>query len=202
MERFGAVHLNRVARYNDRGTVTKLLDLTDRSKIWQHPWQLSHRVHLHDALKRAATSEDGIGKPAILYTSSRVTNVDTEKAIVTLKNGELIKADLVIGADGVYSKMRSFVSGRDSEIFGSGKAAFRFLVEREKALKNPETASIVKQNGEMGVWHGSDRRVVMYPCDSNKLLNFACIHPDTESRGDAEGKIMLNLSRTESYLPA
>jgi hypothetical protein len=31
------------------------------------------------------------------------------------------------------------------------------------------------------IWYGSDRRIVMYPCNNNELLNFVCIHPDTES---------------------
>lgn len=31
------------------------------------------------------------------------------------------------------------------------------------------------------MWFGSDRRVVLYPCNDNELLNFVCIHPDTES---------------------
>lgn len=190
MERFGAVYLNHVTRYNDIGAKTKVTNISETSKLWQHPWQLSHRVHLHDALKQAAICEHGTGKPAILHTSSRVTNVDTERATITLEDGQTIKADVVLGADGVYSKMRTFVSGGESQIFGSGKAAFRFLVAREKALSNPETAKFVELDGEMAVWYGSDRRVVMYPCDSNRLLNFACIHPDIESQGGADGKVL------------
>lgn len=192
METFGAVYLNHVTRYNDEGVRTKVMNLAESNKLWQHPWQLSHRVHLHDALKQAAISDHGIGKPAALHTSSRVVNVDTENATISLESGRMIKADLVLGADGVYSKMRSIVSGRESQVYGSGKAAFRFLVARSKALKNPETAKLVELDGEMAVWHGSDRRVVMYPCDSNRLLNFACIHPDTESQGGVDGEPELN----------
>jgi hypothetical protein len=46
----------------------------------------------------------------------------------------------------------------------------------------------------MAVWHGSDRRVVMYACDSNRLLNLACIHPDTESQGGTDGKAQPNIT--------
>jgi 2-polyprenyl-6-methoxyphenol hydroxylase-like FAD-dependent oxidoreductase len=199
METYGAVFLNHITRYNDEGVKTKVMHLAESNKLWQHPWQLSHRVHLHEALKQAAISKHGVGKPAVLHTSSRVTNVDTENAIITLENGKTIKADAVLGADGVYSKMRSFVSG-ESQIYGSGKAAFRFLVAREKALENPETTKLVELDGEMAVWYGSDRRVVMYPCDHNRLLNFACIHPDTESQGGADGKLQFYLGRRGSCL--
>lgn len=187
-ETFGGVYLTHVTRYDDKGTRTKVLNLTESNELWQHPWQLVHRVRLHEELKRVAVSEDGARKPAALHTSSKVTDVATDTGILTLENGTTIKADVVLGADGVYSKTRSFVSGRESDIFGSGKAAFRFLVVREKVLANPETADLVELDGEMAVWYGWDRRVVMYPCDSNKLLNFACIHPDTESQGGADGE--------------
>jgi hypothetical protein len=34
------------------------------------------------------------------------------------------------------------------------------------------------------IWYGQDRRVIMYPCDANKQLNFVCIHPREESDVD------------------
>jgi 2-polyprenyl-6-methoxyphenol hydroxylase-like FAD-dependent oxidoreductase len=62
---------------------------------------LSHRVHLHEALKTAATGVDGKGHPAILRTESRVADVDTSSATITLSDGQKFTGDLVIGADGV-----------------------------------------------------------------------------------------------------
>lgn len=62
---------------------------------------LSHRVALHEELKRQATSPDGAGIPAVLQTSSVVTAVDPETATVTLEDGSSFSGDLVLGADGV-----------------------------------------------------------------------------------------------------
>jgi 2-polyprenyl-6-methoxyphenol hydroxylase-like FAD-dependent oxidoreductase len=143
-ETFGGVYLTHVTRYDDKGIRTKAMNLEESNKLWQHPWQLVHRVRLYEELKRVAVSENGAGKPAVLHTSSKVTDVATDTGIITLENGTTIKADVVLGADGVYSRTRSFVSGRESEIFGSGKAAFRFLVARQKVLANPETANLVE----------------------------------------------------------
>ena len=36
------------------------------------------------------------------------------------------------------------------------------------------------------MWYSDDKRVVMYPCNDNELLNFVCIHPETESQGSSE----------------
>lgn len=76
--------------------------MKEAHSIWQHPWDLVHRVRLHEELKRKATSPDEPGKPAILKTSSRVADVDPAQGTVTLENGEVYKGDAIIGADGVH----------------------------------------------------------------------------------------------------
>jgi hypothetical protein len=41
------------------------------------------------------------------------------------------------------------------------------------------------------IWYGDDRRIVLYPCSDNQLLNFVGIHPDTEShatKNDGKGQ--------------
>ena len=195
-ERFGAVTMKRLAEYDNKGSETRKFDLREPNKIWQHPWQLVHRVRLHDKLKQIATSAEGPGTPAILHTSSKVIDVDTETATATLENGEVIKADLILGADGIYSKTRAFVSGHPSKLHGSGKAAFRFLIPRKAALADPETAKLCSQDGELAIWYGSDRRVVMYPCDGNELLNFVCIHPEGESQGGSDGMLLFKIHVT------
>jgi 2-polyprenyl-6-methoxyphenol hydroxylase-like FAD-dependent oxidoreductase len=62
---------------------------------------LSHRVQLHEELKRLATSPEGSGTPAVLKTSCIVTAVDPDTATVTLEDGSSFSGDLVLGADGV-----------------------------------------------------------------------------------------------------
>jgi 2-polyprenyl-6-methoxyphenol hydroxylase-like FAD-dependent oxidoreductase len=71
-------------------------------KIWQHPWHLVHRVHLHEELKRRATSIQDDGPPAELKTSSRVVDIDPATATAVLASGERIQGDVIIGADGVH----------------------------------------------------------------------------------------------------
>lgn len=100
-EDFGAVTMRRVKDYTSTGEVIKMMDLTEPNKMWQHPWQLSHRVRLHETLKSKATSPEGAGKPAVLKLSSRIASVDAENATVILESGESFEADVVVGADGL-----------------------------------------------------------------------------------------------------
>jgi 2-polyprenyl-6-methoxyphenol hydroxylase-like FAD-dependent oxidoreductase len=62
---------------------------------------LSHRVQLHEELKRKALSPEGDGTPAVLKTSSIVADVDPDTATVTLEDGSSFSGDVVLGADGV-----------------------------------------------------------------------------------------------------
>jgi 2-polyprenyl-6-methoxyphenol hydroxylase-like FAD-dependent oxidoreductase len=82
--------------------VLRDVDLTEPNKIWQHPWQLVHRVHLHEELKRRATSPEGEGLPVVLKTCSRVIDADASAAVAILENGERVQGDVLIGADGVH----------------------------------------------------------------------------------------------------
>lgn len=101
-EEFGAVTMSRLTEYDQSGVETRRVDLTEQNKIWQHPWMLVHRVRLHDKLKQVATGAEGQGRPAELHLSSKVVEVDTESATITLERGDKIQVDLILGADGVY----------------------------------------------------------------------------------------------------
>lgn len=138
-------------------------------------------------MKNAAISPEGRGIPAKLSTSSRVIGVDAETATVTLENGQIVQGDFVIGADGVHSVTRKGVAGRDIKPHSSGKSAFRFLISRKVAQDDPVTAKVVQAPGELIIWYGADRRVVVYPTTNNQLLNFVCIHPEAESEAGSDG---------------
>lgn len=87
-------------------------------------------------------------------------------------------------------------------MFGSGKAAFRFLLPRSVALEDPVTKPLVEQSiDSLSMWYGDDRRVVMYPCNNNDTLNFVLIHPDTESHaGPSDGQSFAPAHATQMEL--
>lgn len=51
-------------------------------------------------------------------------------------------------------------------------------------MNDPLTAQFASRDGQLIIWYGQDRRVIMYPCDSNRQLNFVCVHPKEESETD------------------
>ena len=182
----GATQAMIMTQYLPDGKEVFSLPVGKLGEMWQHKWLLAHRVHIHAELKRQATKEEGKGTPAELRTSSKVVDVDTQGR-VTLESGEVIEADVVVGADGVHSRTRVKLPGAEGiKPFGSGKSAFRFLLSRSKALADPDTKSLVEKDGHMLMIFGKDRRIVIYPTSNNELLNFACIHPTSESEAQTQ----------------
>lgn len=179
-ERFGSVVANILTEYNGNGEILRQVELHETNKLWQHPWHLAHRAHLHETLKQAAISQEGKGVPVELNTRSRITKIDEQNGILTLETGTTIQGDLIIGADGVHSLARTRISPTTTP-FSSGKSAFRFLIPRTTILSDPRTSPFITESGELKIWYEDDRRIVMYPTSHNDLLNFVCIHPSADS---------------------
>ncbi|KAJ4265119.1 hypothetical protein NW762_005365 [Fusarium torreyae] len=186
-ESFGANPVNGITEYDGFGNLKFDLDLRKPLSIWENPWMLSHRVRLHEDLKRLAISSEGPGTPATLKTSSPVIDVDPDTATVKFEDGTSVSGDLVLGADGVSSVTREIVAGPEIKPFGSGKSAFRFMVPVDTIRSNEVTKSFADREGVLTMWMGDDRRLIMYPCSDNTVMNFVAIHPSDLSAGSNKG---------------
>lgn len=95
-----------------------------------------------------------------------------------------VKADVVIGADGIHSAIRPAVAPEIEARF-SGLCAFRCLVPAEKA---PDMARRPVQT----LWLGPGHHFVHYPISGGRLVNVVAIGPAGDWRNEswtADGKI-------------
>jgi hypothetical protein len=93
-----------MSRYIERtmdGKTRVDVDLTESNAQWPHPWHLVRRASLHQELKRVAISEERSGTPVKLFPHHRVVKVDPQQG-VTLDNGNVVEADVILGADGIF----------------------------------------------------------------------------------------------------
>lgn len=90
-----------------------------------------------------------------LRLSSKVVSVDPSLPSLTLESGEVIKADLVFGADGVKSSLREVVVGGLDKPVPTGDAAYRATISTEDMIKDPDLKPLVDQCGELVAsrWH-------------------------------------------------
>ncbi|PNS17299.1 Zinc finger protein rsv2 [Sphaceloma murrayae] len=185
IEKVGANPMTGMCMYLPFGKKIMHVDMSEGNKQWHHPWHLVHRAHLHTAIREAAISKDGKGKPCDLKLSSKVVEVDTENAKVTTENGEVFQGDLVLGADGVHSVCRKYLDGGDKFTpFDCGHSAFRFLIPVKELEADPVSKEVLSPTGFLTMALAEDRRLVWYPCVNNTMMNFLLIHPSSESRSD------------------
>lgn len=60
-----------------------------------------HRVDLHRGLREVATGE-GEGKAVVIRLGKEAVGVDCERGEVSLGDGEVVRGDLVVVADGAH----------------------------------------------------------------------------------------------------
>jgi salicylate hydroxylase len=99
------------------------------------------------------------------------------------RNGEVpfkVEADILLGADGVKSKVRSAMLrhlGVQADVIDSGQAAYRILLSREQMEHDPELLELIASN-RVTRWIGSKRHVIAYPVSQKTIYNISTAQPD------------------------
>jgi salicylate hydroxylase len=133
-----------------------------------------HRADLHNALIEKALALDNVH----LHENSVVADVTFNPASVTLANGTVLGADVVIGADGIKSTIRGQLL-EDSSIkaIATGDAAYRIMLPRSVMEQDPELKQLIDEP-QATRWLGPSRHIIAYPVRNHDLYNVVLLHPD------------------------
>lgn len=148
------------------GEAWKLFDLGPLSlERYGHPYLMMHRADIHSALTDAFTST-GVDQ---LQLGKRLVDVvqRDESVHLLFEDGSERTADVLVGADGVHSVVRSRLFGGVEATF-SGCLAWRGVVPADELpsnLRNPLGTN----------WIGPRGHVIQYPLRQGKLVNFVGI---------------------------
>lgn len=96
---------------------------------------------------------------------------DADSARVRFANGEVIDADMVLGADGIHSVMREYASPGNAVVH-SGSMAYRGLIPADKAPFWPRDIS--------QIWMGHGKHFLVFPVRSGELINYVGFVPTGE----------------------
>jgi len=147
-----------------------------------------HRQDLHTYLKNIATSTEREGHPAVVRTSARVTRCDCEQGTVTLVNGETLEADLIIGADGIHSALRTFVVGKEVNSKPTGSSAYRLMlpVDVLKGRAPDFATNIGPEEPYTSMIMAHDCRLIMGPARDRQLYSVVGLVPDDRMNEDPD----------------
>lgn len=110
-------------------------------------------------------------------------SVDASVPCAHLEDGSTVGADLVIGADGIRSKIRASILGADDVMAEpSPNCAYRAIVSRELMMSDKQTAGFMTSPAA-NCWLGFGRHIMAYPIRRGTQYNIVMSHPGKASVG-------------------
>jgi salicylate hydroxylase len=131
-----------------------------------------HRADLLDVLADALPA-------GIVTLGKRCSSAATEggAAVATFTDGSQVEADVVIGADGIHSAVRTALFGPDAPRF-TGKICYRSVIPAAAVRGGRPPA-------DLGQWLGPHGTIVLYPLRGQELINVVCHYDDDSYRHES-----------------
>lgn len=120
-----------------------------------------------------------------IHAGHRLAALDDrgDDVLLTFENGEQATADVVVGADGIHSVVREYVTTPTPPV-ASGSIAYRGLVPASRLPDWPR--------GVAQLWMGDGKHFLTYPVRSGNLINYVGFVPSADGLGEswsAEGSV-------------
>lgn len=173
-----------VHRYSDGKVLAQERDFEKKiRRKYGAPFVDMHRVDLQKILFDKALS---LGVTVELDT--RVSAIESTPAgpQVLLDAGKRVSGDMVVGADGLWSKCRESMLGRTDQPLPTGDLAYRIVLDLDN-IADPELRQWVAQP-QVHFWIGPYSHAVGYSLRAGTMYNIVLLCPDDLPSG---------LSRTE-----
>jgi salicylate hydroxylase len=112
-----------------------------------------------------------------IILGSRAVEIDFEVPAIKLADGSTLTADLVIGADGLYSTCREALLGKKDPPRLTGDLAYRATVPASK-MREQECLREFIESPSINHWLGPDSHAVGYLLKGADLYNLVLACPD------------------------
>ncbi|KAJ5783263.1 hypothetical protein N7457_005037 [Penicillium paradoxum] len=158
------------------GEPVSVYDLDDYEKRWGYVYNMFHRQYMHTMLNDAALGE-GEGIPVTLKVNHRCRDIDLTTSTIVFENGQVVCHDLIIGADGIGSAVRSTIGIKPAKR-PSDQSCLHTNVKTEDAVRlglvnYSDDSALEYWGGQEGKWD----KIVLSPCNGGKLLSYYCFFP-------------------------
>ncbi|KAI5859278.1 FAD binding domain-containing protein [Durotheca rogersii] len=151
------------------GEILHNQDLLEPARKYGAPVLTLHRGDLRGLLYDGAVAE---GVDVRHGVSIDLGDIDLVNGVVKLSGqSEVLRADLIIGADGAHSVVREALAGRKDEAVPHGKVVNRILIE-EKAIAAVPSLRYLVEKPNIIVWLGPECQAVTYVLDGTFNIAF------------------------------
>ena len=158
------------------GTEHNRIDLTSKIQ-YGGDRVVYHRQDLHSVLKAAAISTSGSSPGAEIQVSSRVVSADCDAGSVKLEKGKVLEGfDLIVGADGIRSQIRTSVLGKEVEPVATGVAAYRMMIKASDIEGDSDIRKFLDPRDSCTTMvMGHECRLIMGPARNGEIYSIVAI---------------------------
>lgn len=164
-----------VHRYSD-GKILAQEDKFDQNirRKYEAPFIDMHRVDLQKIFY-----EKAIKLGVDVRLNHRILSVDDStsgRPRIVLESGQSLDCDIVVGADGLWSKCRESMLGKADAPLPTGDLAYRIVLEIDQ-IADPELKARIS-NPEVHFWIGPHAHAVGYSLRGGTMYNIVLLCPD------------------------
>ncbi|KAL6715240.1 hypothetical protein ACLMJK_007504 [Lecanora helva] len=173
-----SVHTRQITIHSWRdGKVLSNIDVVpDVEDTYKLPFLNVHRADFHTVLLEKAKS---LGVNVKL--GSTVTKIDFLAPAIELLNGEVCKADFILGGDGDRSISRQAMLGYADKPYHSGDDVFSIAFPASEVLEHEDLRDFVEPS-PIHLWYGPNTHVVAFALRGNNIFNIIFSRPTDTSK--------------------
>ncbi|KAL6355858.1 hypothetical protein LRP88_09441 [Fusarium phalaenopsidis] len=141
---------------------------------------------IHRADLQKSLLDKAIDLGVHIRTGCDVQTPGFEATEVVLASGERVSGDVIVGADGIWSTLRSTIVQGRVEPTETGDIAYRGTFSRQQIeeLDDPEVLQFCNDNQQaLNLWLGPLKHAVLYPVRGGQVWNLVLLTPDKMKKG-------------------
>ena len=160
-----------VRAYHDGALISDFKIIPRIEKVYGAPWLLIHRGDYQKVLVEEA---ERLGVQIRLGCTVTQIDCSSTPILVSISGGADVRADFVLGADGLHSRCRAMIQENSEPQHMTKDFVHRIMISADDVKSHPELAELFQCPLTI-TWMGPGAHVACYPVKDSNMYNFVFI---------------------------